>query len=83
MRKVELTPIQGKFFKLLLNAALEDDEMAKFITASATGKTFVIEQIKNTLLSLEQARSTLELPDIEFKGVKNEIKSMVEKGEFI
>ena len=44
-KQVELTPVQAKFFNLIINAALKDDELSKFLTGSATGKTFVIERV--------------------------------------
>lgn len=52
-KEVSLTPIQAKFFNLIIDAALKDEELSKFLIGAATGKTFVIEQIRNALSSSE------------------------------
>lgn len=52
-KQVELTPVQAKFFNLIIEAALKDEELSKFLVGSATGKTFVIERVITTLNSLD------------------------------
>lgn len=78
MNQEKFTREQSKFFKLLMDAALDDDEIAQFIIHESAGKTSAIEQAQSMLLKIYQPKELLNLTDDQFKEVKLGVKMMLD-----